>query len=109
MVMRSDHMKRHMKIYVDLSLEDPEQMCKSILEDIINDIPNKDETSIYSEKPKDPHSDGLDQSPLSGDEIDEEELEKTLVYHANKYAKKRKLGAKLAKLIRCPLSSRLGD
>ena len=37
---------------------------------------------------------------MSGDEIDEEELEKTLVYHDNKYAKKRKLGAKLAKLIK---------
>ena len=44
------------------------------------------------EKPKDPHSDVLDQPPLSGDEIDEKELEKTLVYHDNKYTKKRKIG-----------------
>ena len=43
--MRSDHMKKHMKIHVDLSLEDPEQICKSILED--NDIPDK---SMYRKK-----------------------------------------------------------
>ena len=40
-VMRSDNVKRHMKKHVDLSLEDPEQLCKSILEDVIKDIPNK--------------------------------------------------------------------
>ena len=60
--MRNDHLKRHMKIHVDFSLEDPEQICKSILEDVINDIPNKDETSMY--KRKDPLSDGLDESQL---------------------------------------------
>ena len=80
-----------MKIHVDLSLEGSKQLCKDIKS-------RKDETSMY--KPKDPHSDGLDESPLSGDEIDEEELEKTLVYHDNKYTKKHKLGAKLAKLIK---------
>ena len=46
-VMRSDHLKRHMKKHADLSSEDPEQICKSILEDVINDIHNKDETSMY--------------------------------------------------------------
>ena len=51
------------------------------------------------EKPKDIHLDGLDQSPLLGDEIDEKELEKILVQH-DKYTKKHKLGAKLAKLIK---------
>ena len=70
-------------------MEDP--ICKDI-----NSI--KDEALM--EKPKDPHSDKLDESPLSGDEIDEEELEKTLAYHDNKYAKTRKLGAKVAKLIK---------
>ena len=55
-VMRSDHMKNHMKKHVDLSLEDPEQICKSILED--NDIP---ETSMYNHKLNDLHSDGLDE------------------------------------------------
>jgi len=50
--MRSDNFKRHMKEHADLSSEDPKQICKSILEDIIDDIPNKDETSMYSEKPK---------------------------------------------------------
>ena len=88
----SDHLKRHMKKHVDLFSEDPEQICKSILEDVINDIPNKksskEETSMY--KRKDPHSDGLD----------EEELEETLAYHDNKYTKKRKLGSKVAKLIK---------
>ena len=43
-VIRSDHLKIHMKKHVDLSLKDPEKISKSILEDIINDIPNKDET-----------------------------------------------------------------
>ena len=33
--MRSDHLKRHMKKHVDLSSEDPEQICKSILEDLM--------------------------------------------------------------------------
>ena len=72
-----------MKIHVDLSLKDSEKKCKSILEDVINDIPNKDETSMYSEKPKvnDLHTDGLDEPPLSGDENEEKELDKILAYH----------------------------
>ena len=45
-----------MKIHRGLSLEDP--ICKDI-----NSI--KDEASM--EKPKDPHSDKLDESPLLGD------------------------------------------
>ena len=39
--MRSDNLSRHMKNHIDLSSEDPEQICKIILEDVINDIPNK--------------------------------------------------------------------
>jgi len=60
----------------------------NILEDVIDDIPNKDETSMN--KPKDPHSDGLDETP--GDEIDKKELKKILVLNNYKYTKKRKLG-----------------
>ena len=89
-----------MKIHVDLSLKDQEEICKdiksikdetsmymekpkvndlhsdglNILEDVIDDIPNKDETSIN--KPKDPHSDELDDTP--GDENDDKELKKRL-------------------------------
>ena len=63
-LMRSDHLKSHMKKHVDLSSEDPEQICKSILEDVINDIHNKDETSMYRKNPKVNylHSDKLDDS-----------------------------------------------
>ena len=50
--MRSDHLKSHMKKHADLSLEDPEQICKSVLENVINDIHNKDETSMHRKKPK---------------------------------------------------------
>ena len=55
---------------------------KVIREDIINDIPNKDETSMYRQKPKanDLHSDGMDDSLLLGDEIDVKELDKVLAY-----------------------------
>ena len=45
-VMRSDNLSRHIKKHVDLSSEDSEHICKSILEDAINDIHNKDETSL---------------------------------------------------------------
>ena len=79
-----------MKIHVDLSSEDSKQICKS--------ISKKDDTSIY--KCKHPHSEDMDESLLSGDLIDEQELENTLAYHDNKYTKKRKLGAKVAKLIK---------
>ena len=56
---------------------------------------------MYREKPRInyQHSDGMDDSPLSGGEIEEKELEKILLYHYNKYLKKHKLGAKLEKLI----------
>ena len=84
--MRSDHLKRHMKKHVDLSSEDPEQICKNILEDVINDIQNKEETSMY--KRKDPHSNGLDESP--GDEIDEIELRNTVLYHNHEHKRKLK-------------------
>ena len=58
-----------MKKHAYLSSEDSKQLCKEIKS-------SKDETSMYSEKPIDPHWDGLDELPLSGDEIDDEELEK---------------------------------
>ena len=103
-----------MKKHAYLSLKDPEQLYKdiksikdetsmymekpkvndlhsdglNILEDVIDDIPNKDETSMN--KLKDPHSDGLDETP--GDEIDKKELKKILVLNNYKYTKKRKLG-----------------
>ena len=44
--MRSDHLKNHMKKHVDLSLDDSEQICKSILEDFINAIYNKNVVPI---------------------------------------------------------------
>ena len=44
--MRSDHLKNIWKKHVDLSSEDSEQICKSILEDFINDIYNKDVVPI---------------------------------------------------------------
>ena len=98
--MRSDNLKKPYEKHADLSSEDPKQLCKDIksikdetsmymekpkvndlhsdgldiLEDIIDDIPNKDETSMYMEKPKDLHSDGLDESLLLGDKIDDKEL-----------------------------------
>ena len=89
--MRSDNLARHMKKHGDLSSEDPEQICKSILEDIINDIP---ETSMHKRKVYDLNSDGMDESPLSTDEIDDEELEKIIVNDNYEYTKKRKLGEK---------------
>ena len=56
---------------------------------------------MYSEKRKvnDLHSDGMDESPLSTDEIEEKELDKILADDNYEYTKKRKLGAKVAKLI----------
>ena len=98
-VMRSDHLKSHMKKHVDLSSEDPEQICKSILEDVINDIHNKDETSMYRKKPKvnDLNTDGLDESP--GDKINDEELDKIIVNDDYECTKKRKLGGKVYKII----------
>ena len=48
--MRSDHLKSHMKIHVNPSLEDSKQLCKDIKS-------SKDETSMYRDKPKDLHSD----------------------------------------------------
>ena len=66
--MGSGNLSRHMKIHVNPSLKDSKQLCKDIKS-------IKDETSM--EKPKDPHSDKLDQSAL----------EKTLVLDNNKYTK----------------------
>ena len=54
---------------------------------------------MHMEKPKDLHSDGLDESLLLGDEIDDKELKKRLAHDDYHYTKKRKLGAKVAKLI----------
>ena len=88
-------MKEAVDLYIenqaDLSSEVPEQLCKDI-------ETSTDETSMY--KFNNLNLDGMDESPLSGDEIDENELEKTLVYHHNKYVKKIELGAKVGKLIK---------
>ena len=43
-----------MKKHVDISTRVPELLCKDIKS-------SKYETSVYSEKPKDSHSDGLDE------------------------------------------------
>ena len=51
---------------------------------------------MCSEKPKDPHLDGLDESPVSGDEI---ELKKILVLDNYKYTKKRQLGEVIFEII----------
>ena len=84
---------------MSIFLKDRQQISKSILEDIINYITNKDETLIYSEKSKDPHSDGMYEPPLSADEIDDKEVDKELAYDNYEYTKKRKLGVKVAKPI----------
>ena len=56
---------------------------------------------MYREKPKINYlnSDGMYESPLSADEIEEKELDKILADDNYKYTKKCKLGAKVAKLI----------
>ena len=50
---------------------------------------------MYSEKLKvnNLHSDGMDESPLTGDEIDDKELEKIFAYDIYKYKKNCKLGS----------------
>ena len=60
--MRSDNLKRHMKKHAYLSSEDPKQQCKDIES-------STDETSLYRKNVNALHSDGLDESSLSGDEI----------------------------------------
>ena len=45
------------------------------------------------------NSDGLDESPLTGDNIDDKELEKILVYDDYEYKQKCKLGSQVEKLI----------
>ena len=72
--------------------EDPKQRCKDI-------DSCTDEASIYSEKRTDPHSDGLDELPLSGDEIEEKKLEKIIVQDDYEYTKKLKLGKKIYEII----------
>ena len=100
--MRSDHLKSHMKKHVDLSSEDPEQICKSILEDVINDIHNKDETSMYRKKPRlnDLNTDGLDEThkPLTVG-VDKIELENTILYHNQEYKRKLDLGKEIYEFI----------
>ena len=117
--MRSDNLARHMKNHVDLSSEDPEQICKSILEDVINDIP---ETSMY--KRKDLHSDGLDElhnpplmywkkpkvNDLHSDGLDEThkpltvgvdtmQFENIILYDNHEYKRKLELGKKIYEFI----------
>ena len=101
--MRSDHLKRHMKKHVDLSSEDPEQICKSILEDVINDIHNKDETSMYRKKPKinDLNSNGLDElhKPLTAG-VDKMEVRNTILYDTHEHKMKLELGETVHEIIR---------
>ena len=65
--------------HVDLSLEDPEQMCKSI-DNIFDEKTSKDESPIFCEKHKvnAKHLVGLDDSSVKCDDIDESDLEKVL-------------------------------
>ena len=115
--MKSDVLKRHMKQhsktnesvlatniletsmykckFSDLSSEDPEQICKSILEDVINDIHNKEKTSMYRKKPKLNYlnTDGLDEThkPLTVG-VDTMQFENILLYDNHEYKRKLDLG-----------------
>ena len=89
-----------MKVHVDLSMENPTQLCKSIVEDIVDNILNKKtskaDSIISCEKPKvnGDHSDELNLSSLEGDNIDDKELEKILVYDSYEYKKHTQIRAR---------------
>ena len=72
-----------------------EQICKSILEDVINDIHNKDETSMYRKKPKinDLNSDWLDElhKPLTAG-VDKMQLKNNIRNKNHEYKQKLELG-----------------
>ena len=81
-----------MKNHVDLSSEDPKQLCKDIKL-------NKDEPSMY--KQKNLHSDRLDElhKPLTvGD--DTMKLENTILNTNQEYEQKRELWKKIYEIIR---------
>ena len=84
--MRSDNLSRHMKKHADLSSEDSKQLCKDIKS-------SKDETSIYSEKPKDRHSGGMDElhKPLTVG-VDKIQLKNTLLINNHEYKQKLESG-----------------
>ena len=100
--MRSDNLKSYMKKHGDLSSEDPEQICNSIIEDVINYIHNKDEKSMYRKKPQvnDLHSDKLDEShkPLTKG-IDKMKLKNTILYHNHEHKQKLELGKAIYEII----------
>ena len=50
-------------------------------------------------KVNDLNSDGMDESPLAGDEIYEKELEKIIVKDNNKYIKKLELGKMIYEMV----------
>ena len=80
--MKSDNVQKCLNVY--LSLEGQEQMCKSVLENIVDNIHNektsKDESLSFSEKHKvnAEHSVGLDDSSVTCDDIDNRDSEKLL-------------------------------
>ena len=73
-----------LKNHVDLSIRVPEQLCKDIKS-------SKEETSMYSEKPKvnDLHSEGLDElhKPLTVG-VDKIKLRNTLLNDNHEYEQK---------------------
>ena len=85
-----------------MSLEDPEQIFKIILEDVINDIHNKDETSMYRKKPKINylHSDGLNElhKPLNAG-IHKMKLKNTILHYNHEYKQKLELGKAIYEII----------
>ena len=91
-VMRSDHLKRRMKIHGDLSSEDSKQLCKDIES-------SKDETSMY--KRKDTHSDKLDNSrkPLTMG-VDKMKLRNTILHYDHEHKQKLELGEVVHEIIR---------
>ena len=83
-----------MKKHADLSSEDSKQLCKDIKS-------SKDETSMYSEKLKDPHSDGLDElhKPLTVG-VDKMKLKNTLLINSHEYKQKLELGKAIHEIIK---------
>ena len=89
---RNDNLAKHMKNHVDLSSEDPKQLCKDIKL-------SKDETSMH--KRKDTHSNGLYESHKSltvGD--DTMKLENKILNSNHEYEQKRELWKKIYEIRR---------
>ena len=100
--MRSDNIIRHMKTHIIHILENNEQMCRELLDEMLNEVLEPEEQSFTTKRKYVGEHDTQDDQPSikrKFNEIDDKVLRKMLIEQTAEYNRKVALGEKVYKIL----------